>query len=171
MYIRNTLTYTPTTDPNTNTTTPPPEIPGWEIDTSIFDALILAACMVASGLIGEELAKREFGGPYGKTTIKDLMQKGPVTPERIMIASFIATSLSPPTLKAEILLVTGLLVYFFTANGFTMAGKTNAYTILSLILFITSLAMLISSLRKNAGKALKESVLGQIFELLKKFFS
>jgi large repetitive protein len=173
MYIRDTLTYTPTTNPNTNTdtTTPPPEMPGWEIDTSIFDSLILAACMVASGLIGEELAKREFGGPYGKTTIKDLMKKGPVTPERIMIASFIATLLSPPTLKAEILMVTGLLVYFFTANGFTMAGKTNAYTILSLILFITSLAILVSSLRKDVEKALKESVLGQIFELIKKFFN
>jgi len=35
MYIRNTLTYTPTTNPQTNTTTPPPEMPGWEIDTSL----------------------------------------------------------------------------------------------------------------------------------------
>ena len=178
MYVRN-YVGSPLTDPkinnpngnNTDNNQTKPEMPGWEIDTSIFDALILAACMVASGLIGEELAKREFGGLYGKTTIKDLMQKGPVTPERIMIASFIATLLSPPTLKAEILMVTGLLVYFFTANGLTMAGKTNAYTILSLILFIISLAMLVSSIGKDAGKALKESVLGQLFELIKKFFN
>jgi hypothetical protein len=146
-------------------------MPGWEIDTSIFDTLILAMCLVSSGLIGEELAKREFGGPYGKTTISDLMKKSPLTPERIMIASFIATLLSPPTLKDEILLVTGLLVYFFTYKELTMAGETNAYTILSLILFIISAAMLISSLVEDTGKALKESVLGQIFELIKKLFN
>ncbi|MCC7559800.1 MAG: hypothetical protein KO318_05140 [Methanobacterium sp.] len=50
MYIRKTLTYTPTTDPNTNTTTTPPEMPGWEIDTSVIEQLLLAACLVSGGL-------------------------------------------------------------------------------------------------------------------------
>ena len=149
----------------------PPQMPGWEIDTSILDTLILAMCLVSSGLIGAELAKREFGGLYGKTTIKDLMEKSPLTPNRVMVASLIATILSPPTLKAEILLVTGLLISFLTLKGYTIAGKTNAYSILTLTMFIISLSILFSKLGEDPGKALKESVLGQIFELIKKFFN
>jgi hypothetical protein len=59
MYIRNTLTYTPTTDPNTNTTTPPPEMPGWEIDTSLIGEILLATFMIATTAAAVILAERE----------------------------------------------------------------------------------------------------------------
>ena len=43
MYIRNTLTYTPTTDPNTNTTTHPPKMSEWKIDNNIIPEILIAA--------------------------------------------------------------------------------------------------------------------------------
>jgi len=49
MYIRDTLSYTPTTDPNTNITTTPPKMPEWTLDTDLISDL-LTPIAIAGGL-------------------------------------------------------------------------------------------------------------------------
>src|SRR5690606_27178736 len=86
MYVRNTLTYTPTKDPNTNTTTPP-EMPGWEIDTNIIPEILIAAAMLATSAIAARFLNgevQELKNNFEKWAVKRLGTKVPSTESMVL---------------------------------------------------------------------------------------
>jgi hypothetical protein len=136
MYIRNTLTYTPTTDPNTNTTTKPPEMSEWKIDTILIGELLLAAFMIATTAAAVILAEREskqslteetkskegilgkFGELFGKpkTTKSGKIEFNFV--DSIIAAATLFEFIVSPSLLSGILLFVGMfgVVFSFIAK-------------------------------------------------------
>ena len=136
MYIRNTLTYTPTTDPNTNTTTKPPEMSEWKIDTSLIGELLLAAFMIATTAAAVILAEIEskqslteetkskegilgkFGELFGKpkTTKSGKIEFNFV--DSIIAAATLFEFIVSPSLLSGILLFVGMfgVVFSFIAK-------------------------------------------------------
>jgi hypothetical protein len=151
MYIRNTLTYTPTTDPNTNTTTPPPEMPGWEIDTSVIEQLLLAACLVSGGLAFAFLSDSNMKNKIAKYAVdKAAGKKFVFHPQDVaLFALDIVCFLVKPDLFSWVMIVVQTFAFMQLISLLTKASQTNIYAIFTAVITMLSLAVILKNIADN----------------------
>ncbi|MBP1944720.1 hypothetical protein [Methanobacterium petrolearium] len=178
MYIRNTLTYTPTTDPNTNTTTPPPEMPGWEIDTSLIGEILLATFMIATSaaatILGQRESKGGFFGKFGELYGYQKTKSGKIEVNWLSavltVASWFGFTINPNVFDAIILLI-GALGFFFNFIAQMMNSTLmTLYSIAILSLILISYAAKIANYPGDKMELIKND-LKDITTRLKNIFS
>jgi len=150
MYIRDTLSYTPTTDPNTNITTTPPKMPEWTLDTDLISDL-LTPIAIAGGLalafFGEG---KKFTNP-AQNIIGGLAKTSKYGPKDV--ALFIldyALFFVDPGLGSYVMLVYQSIAFsafiFGVAEIVVKSTQNEFFLILSCIMLLVSLAIIIRDL-------------------------
>lgn len=166
-YVRGTVGYNPTPDPVTNSTTPKPEMPGWEIDTSIIEQILLAATLIAGSLIFAILSQREAKLPawgqyeertFGNWAYSDLI-------DAVLLALSIVAFITFPEVASAILMFYAALAPFVEIIYF--ANKTGFMVIFTLVLLFLSFYFILKKIQE--GK-LKNSMLFDLLDELGKKF-
>jgi len=152
MYIRDTLTYTPPTDPNTNTTTTPPKMSEWNIDTNLITDL-LVPIQIAGGLA---LAFFAEGKKFSQPTQKIIDWFGQVKPFNAKTLGLfileIALFFVDPGLMSYVSLVWGSLAFMSLISLVTQSAQTRFYDILSVIILLVTLAIIIKNISEHNSK-------------------
>ncbi|MEN4017174.1 MAG: DUF11 domain-containing protein [Methanobacterium sp.] len=156
-YVRGYVGYTPSNNQNTNDssngnqTTQPPQMPGWDVDTSVIEQLILASCLVSGGLAFAFLSDTDMKNKIAKFVVDKAAGKNFVfRPQDVaLFALDVVCFLVSPDLFSYVMIVYQTFAFMQYIDILTKSVQTNIYAIFSAVILMLSLAVILKNIADN----------------------
>ena len=147
MYVRGTVGYTATTNPSTTTT--PPEMPGWNIDTSVIEQLLLAACLVSGGLALAYLSDTNMKSKIAKYLVDKLGVRKFNAKDVALFALDVVCFMVSPDLFSYVMIVYQTFAFMKLIDILTKSAQTGIMAIFSAVIMMLSLAVILKNIADN----------------------